>query len=597
MEGCLLLSDNSWDTNDRIVTRRPWALILVAFFLMAILGMRLFKLQVLDWRMYLEESDDKRIKREVIEAPRGYILDRNGVVLAENRLSYSITIDPFARKQFDKTIPALAAHLGVSTPELTTTVKDLTSKSRNPVKIVRDADFRLLSVVMEHNNDMPGVSCVFDQRRFYPQGTLASHVIGYMGETSKDLKTQREAGYDYGQQVGIYGSEKYFENQLKGENGAKFVVRNHISRVVEDENYKPDPLSPIPGQDVTLTLDVRLQMIAEEAFGDSVLGGIVALDPRNGEVLIMASAPKFDPNEFEGVISASRLREIQTDPDKPLFNRAIQALYPPGSPLKVLTALAGLENGIPETTKFSSCHGSYYFGRRYKCWKEGGHGQLDMVRAITNSCNVYFYQLGRKVGLEKWHTVASQLELGMKSGIDLDDEVAGLIPNHEYYQNVGTAWSPGMMLNLSIGQGEVVSTILQLARYTSTIATEGLLTKPHLNSLAYEQPRQIEGITRHSFKLVKEGMKGVINSSEGTAKSARIPGHVIAGKTGTAQNPHGADHKLFIAFAPYDNPTIAIACVAENAGDYTGSLAVKIVKEVLVEYFNWYPDTTVAVND
>ncbi|MFC1607074.1 penicillin-binding protein 2 [Candidatus Latescibacterota bacterium] len=592
-----MLSDNSWDTNDKIVTRKPWVLIFVAFFLLTILGIRLFKLQVLDWRMYLEESDDKRIKREVIEAPRGYILDRNDVVLAENRLSYSITIDPFARTRFDETIPNLASYLGVSTPELTNTVKELTSKSRNPVKIARNVDFRLLSTVMEHNNDMPGVSCVFDQRRYYPQGTLASHVIGYMGETEKDQKSQLDAGYYYGQQVGVYGSEKYFEEQLKGKNGAKFVVRNYISRVIEDEDYKPDPLSPTPGQDVTLTLDVRLQIVAEEAFGDTVLGGLVALDPRNGEVLVMTSAPKFDPNEFEGVMSASRLSEIKNDPDKPMFNRAIQALYPPGSPFKVLTALAGLENGISETTKYSSCRGAYYFGRSYKCWKEGGHGQLDMVRAITNSCNVYFYQLGRKVGLEKWHTVASQLELGMKSGIDLDGEVEGVIPSHNFYQNVGTAWSPGMMLNLSIGQGEVVSTILQLARYTATIATEGLLTKPHLNTLGYEQPRQVADISKRSFILVKEGMKGVINSSEGTAKSARIAGHVIAGKTGTAQNPHGADHKLFIAFAPYDNPTIAIACVAENAGDYTGSLAVKIVKQVLIEYFNLYPDMTVASND
>ena len=574
------------------MTRKPWALIIIAAVLLAILSLRLFKLQVLNWRIYLEESEDKRIKREVIEAPRGYITDRNGVILAENRLSYSITIDPFERDRFGESVPQLASFLGVTTDDLDQKVRELTAKSRNPVKIVRDADFRLFSIVMEHNHELPGVDCILDQRRNYPQGRLASHVIGYMGESPEELKKLREKGYFYGQQIGVYGIEKFFEQQLKGKNGAKFVERNYMTRIMDvAEEYKPDP--PVSGKDVTLTLDVRLQIAAEEAFGDSIRGSLVAIDPRNGEILVMASLPSFDPNEFAGVMQASHLQQLWNDPAKPMFNRGIQATYPPGSSFKMLTALAGLENGFTEQSTFSPCTGSYYFGRKYDCWKEGGHGKLNMINAIINSCNVYYYQLGRRVGIEKWSSTADLLGLGHRTGIDIEGEETGVIPSLTYYEKMGVAYSPGMMLNLAIGQGEIIMTVLQLARYVGILATEGMLTRPHLSIDRYEPPSQVIGISKHSFQVVKEGMKGVVHDPSGTAKGARIPGHFIAGKTGTAQNPHGADHKIFLAFAPYDDPAIAIACVAENAGDYTPSRAVIIVKRVLEEYFAYYPDNTV----
>ena len=581
------------------VERSPWPLLIFAAILIGVLGLRLFKLQVLNWEMYLEDSVDNRIKREVIEASRGYINDRNNVVLAENRLSYSITVDPFERDKFDETIPRLASLIGADAADLSATVLKLTAKQTNPVKVVRDADFKLFSIIMEHNFELPGVDCVIDQRRYYPQGPVASHVIGYMGESSESQRALQEKGYYYGQQIGVRGIEKYHEGHLKGENGAKFMVRNSMTRILdESKEYKADP--PVSGLDVDLTLDIRLQIAAETAFGDTVLGALVALNPKNGEILAITSAPSFDPNEFAVSMSASKLRKLWNDPEKPMFNRSIQAEYPPGSTFKMLTAIAGLENGISEETMFSPCTGSYYFGREYKCWKDGGHGRLKMVDAIINSCNVYYYQLGRKIGIDTWFETAKKLELGIKTGIDLENEEEGVLPGLDYYQRVGVAYSPGMMLNLAIGQGEVNVTVLQLAKYTGIIAMEGLITTPHLSPTAYEEPRQVNGISKHSFEVVKEGMKGVVNSPSGTAKSVRIPGHIIAAKTGTAQNPHGADHKVFVAFAPYDNPSIVIACVAENSGDYTGSLAIKIVKKVLEEYFTWYPDNTQvkqAMND
>jgi len=585
-------SVNSWETEDRVISRKPWALLFAAFLLVLILCMQLFQLQILSWKDYLEESDDKRIKRQVIEAPRGYIFDRNNVILAENRMSYSVTIDPFERSKFDESIPRLATFLGENPQELFEKVKEATYKQSNPQKIKRDADFRLASVIEEHNLELPGVNCVFDQRRHYPQGPMASHILGYMGESSEDRKTLNEKGYFLGQSIGVSGIEKYYEDILKGENGAKFEERNYMNRIlgISDE-YKPDP--PVPGKNVTLTLDVRLQMAAEEAFGDTILGAVVALDPRNGEILVMASKPTFDPNEFASVMTQSEYRKLLTDPNKPLFNRSLQATYPPGSPFKIITVLTGLENGFDEHTKFNPCHGRYYYGRWYKCWKESGHGSLDMVDAIINSCNVYMYQMGRKTGIDKWHDIAKLFLIGQKTGIDIYNEEMGILPSHDYYDRVGVEYSPGMMLNLAIGQGEIAVTVVQLARYAGIIATKGLITTPHLNSETYTEPEKITGISEHSFDVVRQGMRGVVNDPSGTAKSARISGHIISGKTGTSQNPHGADHKIFIAFAPYDNPSIAIACVAENAGDYTYSLAVRIVKRVLEDYFKYYPDTTV----
>ena len=595
---------NSLDSEDKFVSRNPWALVTLAFCLVLILALRLFYIQVMNYSHFLSKSNEIRIKKEVIEAPRGFIYDRNGEVLAENQMSYSITIDPFENDSLDQSIPRLASlvpdvprMLDVPPDQLLETVKKKIRGSSNPIKIIRDADFRLLSIVEEHNLELNGISGVFDQRRHYPYGHVAAHMIGYMSElTEKEYKRLHEEGYEYGHSIGRQGIERYYEGVLKGRNGAKFVEMNYRNRKLGiTEEVKP--VYPVPGENIKLTLDVRLQIAAEEAFGDSVMGGLVALDPRNGEVLVMASSPWFDPNEFTHVLTGERYSELISDPKNPLFNRAIQATYAPGSTFKMVTALAALENGFTEQTRFKPCTGSYYFGRWYDCWKEGGHGSLNMVEAITQSCNVYFYQLARKIPLETWHHYGTILGMGEKTGIDLDGEVAGVLPSLEYYEKKGISYSPGMILNLVIGQGENLLTILQSAHYIGIIATEGIVATPHLVMSEYEPPYRISEITRESFEVVKRGMLGVVHEPTGTAISARISGHQIGGKTGTVQNPHGADHKWFVAFAPYENPTIAVACVAENTGDFSFSIAVKIVRKVLMEYFTYYPDIGIAYND
>jgi len=597
---------NYWDSDDKSINRSPWPLVGLALCLVFILALRLFSIQVLKYDYFIQRSEAIRIKREVIEAPRGYIYDRNGQVLAENEMSYSITVDPFMRESLEKSIahlhrlvPDLPVLMNVPENEMVERVKQISRRSNNPEKIIRDADFRLLSIVEEYNRELEGLGGTFDQLRHYPHGPMAAHVIGYMGElTREEYERLRDEGYGYGHSIGKYGIERYYEDVLKGKNGSKFVEMNYLSRKLDiDLTGEVTPVPPVPGDNLTLTLDIRLQAAAQEAFGDTVVGALVALDPTTGDVLAMVSLPSFDPNEFTHVMTRKRLAELMSDPDKPMFNRAIQATYPPGSTFKMLTAIAGLENGVTADMTFRPCRGSYFFGRTYECWKEGGHGPLDMYEAIGQSCNVYFYQLGRKLGIGNWYPYGDMLGLGKKTGIDLFFEESGTLPSPDFYKRTNVGYSPGMMLNLAIGQGENLVTMIQLAHYVGVIAAEGLDARPHLVMADREPPKRIDGIAAESFTVVKEGMFRVVHGPHGTARSARVEGHHIAGKTGTAQNPHGAAHKLFVAFAPYEEPRIAIACVAENADDYAGSLAVKIVNRVLREYFLYYPDDRIAVND
>jgi penicillin-binding protein 2 len=564
---------------------------------MLILLLRLFQFQVLHGKDYFMISELTRLNKVVIEAPRGSILDRNGMVLAENGLSYSITVDPMEGEKIERSVPLLASFIGKPADELGWRVHEIRKKNHTPVKLFKNADFRLFSIVEEHKSELPGVGSIIEQSRNYPYGRIASHLIGYMGEITQNEYSNfgKPRGYYYGQSMGRDGIEQYYENRLKGKNGTKFQAKNYLNRVMEmnaSESIKPDP--PTPGHSMQLTIDIRLQTAAERAFGDSIPGALVALDPGNGEILAMVSLPSFDPNDFTRVMSAARYDSLANNPDKPLFNRAIQATYPPGSTFKLLAALAGLENGYTRDTRFAPCRGAYYYGGRpFKCWKAGGHGSLDLPGAIANSCNVYFYQLGKNVGLENWEKVGAELGFGKQTGIDLFDEVTGRLPTAEYYKNTHRYYSPGMMLNLAIGQGENDVTILQLACYAGIIATEGIRAVPHLDKAKKVKPERVSGISPESFRVVKEGMFRSVTG--GTSRGAMIPGHRIAGKTGTAQNPHGADHKLFIAFAPYENPSVSIACVAENAGDVASSRAVVVVRRFLEEYFKYYPDTTAAI--
>jgi penicillin-binding protein 2 len=393
----------------------------------------------------------------------------------------------------------------------------------------------------------------------------------------------------WGDLIGKEGIEKGYESVLRGERGVKYVETNAIGR--ELRGFPERSIDPQLGGNVVLTIDRHLQQVAEGAFPDSMAGSLVAIDPRNGEILAMVSKPSFDPSIFSGVLSPDQWDELNSDPMHRLLNRSIQSAYPPASTLKMLSAIVGLDTGlIDRDTRFGPCSGSLFFGdRKFGCW--GVHGRVDVTDAIIQSCDVFFYLLAQRMDMDIWNTYAQQLGFGLPTGIDLGNEAQGLLPSRAYYdQRYGKyGWSKGAMLNLSIGQGEILATPIQMARYIGAIGT-GKLCTPHL-------VRRVEGRRRvpqalvcqdiaippQVLQVVRNALVGVLEDEKGTAHLSRIPGLRFAGKTGTAQNPHGEDHAWFVAFAPAEYPTIAISAIVENGG-HGSSVAAPMVKKVIEAY-------------
>ena len=441
-------------------------------------------------------------------------------------------------------------------------------------------------------------------RRAYPETTRAAHLLGYAGEVSQaELDSLAERGYRSGDLIGRAGLERAYERELRGEDGGKILVVNASGRRVRLYEDLP-PVEPRPGQDLVLTVDMRVQRALERAMADVEAGAAVAIDPRTGGVLALVSRPTFDPNEFARGLSRARWREFTTDRSYPLLDRAIQSAYPPGSTFKVVTSLAGLAGGqFDEHTHFArACGGGYaYGGRFFRCWQHSGHGSLALVDALAHSCDVYFYQAGLALGLKRLSEMAKRMHLGERSGIDLPQERRGLVPTAEWYAARGRRAGGGTLLNLAIGQGELLTTPLQLATMAAAVAARGRPVRPHLVRAVRDPVTGAERALRpapgRAVELAAGDWDWVIQAMEqvvagGTGGRARIPGVRVAGKTGTAQNPHGQDHALFIAFAPAEAPTVALAVVVENGG-HGGSVAAPIAREAIRARL--WPDSVFAV--
>ncbi|RKY74750.1 MAG: penicillin-binding protein 2 [Candidatus Latescibacterota bacterium] len=548
-----------------------------------LLWLRTFSLQIVHGDYYRRLSEENRVRVEPIEALRGPILDRNGDVLVENRPSYTVAVLP--SPWLDSTLALLSELTGISAEEIKRRASAQRRWPRQPVKVKRDLPFPMLASIEERRYELPGVIYQIEPRRSYPFGDLAAHVLGYVGEpTRREFARLAREGYLYGELVGRSGVELYYERLLHGRPGARYVEVDAFGREVRELSRR----DPAPGAKLYLTLDLRLQEVAEEAFGDGRTGALVALDPRNGEILAMVSRPSFSPELLSGVLSEDLWERIRSDTTYPLLNRAVQSSYPPGSSLKPLTAIVGLVSGIDDED-FVPCCGSLRFGDRvFRCW--GKHGRLDVIGAIAQSCDVYFYQMAEHMDVDIWAEYAEALGLGRPTGVDLPGEEEGLIPSREYY---GKEWAQGIMLNLAIGQGEILVTPIQMARYVGAIAT-GRLVRPHVllrveepdgRSFSVEPEVEEVPIPPDVLSVVRKGMLEAVEGEEGTGRAARVPGVKVAGKTGTAQNPHGEHHAWFVAFAPYEDPTIALAVVVERAG-CGGAVAAPIAGKVLSAYFS-----------
>jgi len=593
--------------------RRERTLSILVVGIFALVLLRLFTLQVLQGSKYRELSEENRIRVEVLTAPRGEIRDRKGRLLADCVPSFTVTLDPFDKvytrdpARLDSTLQALAPILGVDAASLRDKIRKERKVSFLPIRLRRNVEKRSVAFVSEHLDRLPGVQVESEPLRRYPLGLMASHLLGYVGEISdKELLDPVYSNYLSGDLIGRMGIERGYEKLLRGVDGKRFVEVNALGRKGEFLGEK-HPILPTRGTDLTLTIDLDVQRAAEEAFEPGARGAVVALDPRNGDVLALASKPNYDPNEFSMGITQERWSELSSGGNYPLFNRAIQAAYPPGSTIKPFTALAGLENGVmtPGTFFAQSCTGEFRFGTRlFGCWKHEGHGSLSMHNAIVRSCDVYFYQLGIRIGLERLSAFMSKLTLSDKTGIDLPQERRGLYPDPAWYDKRFGAgrWSRGIILNLAIGQGEVILTPVKLAQIAAFIANGGTLWKPHLirsvgsaaAAASGDSIGQYVALDARSLAAVRSAMASVVSDPQGTGGQARLDSISVAGKTGTAQNPHGKDHALFICFAPVDAPRIAVAVLVENAG-HGSTAAAPIARKVLQSFFHPAPPESAAV--
>ena len=571
---------------------------LVAFAIFSLIVLRLGWLQLARGGFYRDLSEDNYVQGFEVRAPRGLIIDRNGEILADNRVSLSITLSR-VRDRDDETLADLLAEvLALDREFVAEKLLETRMRYYGAVALIENANLEQVSRVEERRSELPGVKVETTARRRYLGGSLCTHALGYVGEVSVgELHSMEPLGYAPRDIVGKAGVEQRYELLLRGRDGAEYWVCDSAGR--ELYPFEGGPSRDIrPGHSLVLTIDAEAQRAAEEALKKHAAGAVVAIEPRTGEVLVMASHPAPDPNAFAEGLSDDEWRELATSPMHPLLNRAIQAVYPPGSPFKLVTAGAGLETGVIRRGTHVMCRGSYKYGiRTFRCWKAEGHGLTDVFDGIVESCDVFMYQVGAKLGVATLMQWAERSGMGKRTGVDIAGEGAGNVPTPAWYdRRYGKKkWSRGVVINLSIGQGELLVTPLQAACLACGIANSGVVYTPHLfkrvqtysgrtigtarNTVAYELP-----YSDSTMKLLQQAMVAVVEAQNGTGKLARIEGMEVAGKTGTAQNPHGEDHSCFIAYAPADDPQIALAVIAENAGG-GGAIAAPMAREIMKAYF------------
>jgi penicillin-binding protein 2 len=571
-----------------------------------LLLLRMWHLQILSADDYRSMSENNRLRFVPVAASRGAIMDRGGKVLVSNRPSFSLAVVPQEVKDKDGLFDRLARLLGLDRAELDERWDKIKGRAKYyPVVLASNISRDQVEIIEENRLRLPGVEIEMKPVREYTGNLLAAHLLGYIGEVSEDEMNKKEyEEYNPGDYIGKNGIERSWESELHGNDGGRQLevdARGRVLRTVS-ESY------PTVGNSVVLTIDATLQKQTEKAFGDQA-GAAVAIDVNTGEVLAFVSYPSFDPSLFSGKLPADIWKSYLDDKRHPLENKALTGQYPPGSTFKIITALAGLEEGKINENSSVNCSGSYELGgSTFKCWNKRGHGTTSLKKSLRESCDVYFYQLGEHLGVDLIAKTAQKFMLGAPMGIGLSNEKPGLIPTAEWKQKrFGKRWYHGETLPVAIGQGYVLMTPIQMASMIATVANEGTVYRPFLvkrivdtdgKTLKEFHPEVIgrTGISPANFRLVKQGLFSVVNDPGGTGSMARLYDVRVAGKTGTSQvvkmrdSKQGTpyqyrDHALFVAFAPYDKPEIAVAVVVEH-GEHGGSAAGPIVGRMLRAYFD-----------
>lgn len=556
----------------------------------AVLLVNLFVLQVVKHRDYRQQAAENRQVRTRVRPPRGRILDRDGAVLADNIFVADISVAAGSLGKRgavapDSTLDRLLLWLHLPREETLRDLQQQRARGRDRLVVFADAGMPQIAVVEERRRQLPGAKVEFRSRRRYLHGPLLAHVLGYVSEANQaEIDTLGPPGfYAPGDLIGKSGLEAAYEKRLRGRAGVRIEEVNATGRVVGRNAVWLQPV--VAGADLRTTLSLALQeTLAAAMAGRS--GGAVAVAVPSGEVLAACSEPAFDPNLFVTGISTQEWRRLVEDPERPLFNRIAQATYPPGSPYKIVTSLAGLEAGVvgPHTA-FAPCPGGYQFGNRwFRCWKREGHGWVDHEMGLVKSCDTFYYQLGLRLDIDQLNRTALALHLGRKCGSPFAHEAAGNIPSSAYYdRRYGRrGWNRSVMLNNAIGQGEILVTPLQMALMTAAVASSGRVDRP-VFLLGERQPGPGRlPLREENLAWVRQTMAKVVDVGTGTA--ARVRGVAVAGKTGTAQNPHGEDHAWFVCFAPAELPQVAMAILLENAG-HGGSQAAPVAARWLGAYF------------
>jgi penicillin-binding protein 2 len=568
-------------------------LVVLGFGFAAIL-VRLFALQVVHHDQYAQFARDIQLQRERLQGPRGLLRDRHGVVVVDNGINFQVVVQWRSRDDVIENVRRLSAFIPVDTTRALARFEAWQKRyGRAAFPLFPDADKFVISFVRENWQDYPQLRVESRLRRRYPSSGSAAHMLGYVGEVTPEDVSAGHGVYQAGDFTGKAGIEKQYEDRLRGTPGQRAVEitagGTSLGEVAELS------IAPIAGKDLHLTIDYEMQ-----EFLDSLLAAranpaaAVVLDVRDGGIIAACSRPSYDPNEFAAGVSASILSDLLADPTKPMFNRLSQARYAPASTFKIVVATAALTHSLVDPGRvLAYCDGTHRFGNRiFRCWKEEGHGGMNLMSAIINSCDVYFYRIGEMMDVDVLAGTASAYGLDRKTGVDLPIEVAGNVPTRRYYdKRFGRGrWTQGLMINNAIGQGEYLTTVLHVARMAAAVANGGWLVQPHFVDHADGEPvrdwprEPVAGLEGGVLSFLRRAMVGVVESPDGTAHWTRIPWLKVGGKTGTAQNPHGDHHSWYMAYAPADDPEIALAIIVENAG-HGGDVSAPVARDFLAEYF------------
>ena len=552
-----------------------------------------WKLQVVQTGHFADLAERNRVRTIPIIAPRGTMLDREGRVLIDSYPSFSILLLRDDPKMVQKSLPGISDGLGIGMDDL----EDQLDAARNmpkfmPIVIKPAASLADIAFVESHRSDLPVLDLMMVQRRRYPHGEMLANTVGYVGEVSAQELEKNPDRYKPGDIIGKTGLEKQYNDQIVGVDGMRRVVVNSVGKVVRTL----DNVEAIPGKPIQLTIDYDLQSIAEADMADKT-GAVVAMDARTGEILAMVSRPTFDPDDFAVRISPQEWQKLNSDPRTPLLNRAIQAQLAPGSVFKIVMATAMLESKEiqPNFTVFCPGYATFY-GRTFHCWRPQGHGEVDLHRAIVDSCDVFFYNVGKLLGIDEIDKYATGLGFGHKTGIDLPGEEPGLMPSEAWVERAyHHKWYAGETISVAIGQGAITTTPIQMARMAAAVASGGIIVQPHLWKNDPDVKATSFPLSENTVEQVTQGLYGVVNEGGGTGYHLRIQNVDLCGKSGTAQlMSYDAANRTgmkkmdgwFVGFAPRRNPEIVVAAIVQDTMEHGGEAAGPVVHDIVKAYYD-----------